>query len=151
MLFDLAFAPGRTALSSYKLRDGVSPVGDLCTVIRDDFDVVVGAVRFWPVQIGTARAPALLLGPIAVHPTRQGEGLGALLIGQSLDAATSSGWRLVMLVGDLSYYARFGFKPARPHGIVFPPPVNPDRVLIRELYHGAMNSVLGPVLPWIDP
>ncbi|MEM6934058.1 MAG: GNAT family N-acetyltransferase, partial [Pseudomonadota bacterium] len=31
MLFDLAFAPGRTALSSYKLRDGVSPVGDLCT------------------------------------------------------------------------------------------------------------------------
>ena len=31
-LFDLAFAPGRTALSSYRLRDGVGPDGDLSLV-----------------------------------------------------------------------------------------------------------------------
>ena len=38
-LFDLAFAPGRSALSSYRLRDGVDPVAELCIVARDD-DVI---------------------------------------------------------------------------------------------------------------
>ncbi|MGI9390984.1 MAG: GNAT family N-acetyltransferase, partial [Boseongicola sp.] len=33
-LFDLAFAPGREALSSYRLRDGSSPAVDLCLVAR---------------------------------------------------------------------------------------------------------------------
>ena len=28
-LYDLAFAPGRTALSSYRLRDGIDPVAGL--------------------------------------------------------------------------------------------------------------------------
>ncbi|MEM7238433.1 MAG: N-acetyltransferase [Pseudomonadota bacterium] len=151
MLFDLAFAPGRGALSSYQLRDGIAPVADLCTVARDDFDVVVAAIRYWPVQIGDAGTPALLLGPIAVHPTRQGEGLGALLIGQTLDAAADSGWSLVILVGDRPYYARFGFESAARRGIDFPPPVNLDRVLIRELSHDAMEGVTGMVLPWSKP
>ena len=35
-LFDLAFAPGREALSSYRLRDGVDPVADLCLVACDE-------------------------------------------------------------------------------------------------------------------
>ena len=34
-LYDLCFAPGRTALSSYRLRDGVAKVADLCLVLRD--------------------------------------------------------------------------------------------------------------------
>ena len=73
-LFDLCFAPGREALSSYRLRDGVPPVRDLCLVARED-DVIAGAIRHWPVRAGQARA--LLLGPVAVHPTHQGEGLAA--------------------------------------------------------------------------
>jgi predicted N-acetyltransferase YhbS len=35
-LYDLAFAPGRTALSSYRLRDGVEPVADLSLVARGE-------------------------------------------------------------------------------------------------------------------
>ena len=34
-LYDLCFAPGRTALSSYRLRDGVPRVAELCLVLRD--------------------------------------------------------------------------------------------------------------------
>ncbi|MEO1277087.1 MAG: hypothetical protein AAFV96_17510, partial [Pseudomonadota bacterium] len=47
-LLDLAFAPGRGALSSYQLRAGIEPVGPLCTVARDEFDALVGAIRYWP-------------------------------------------------------------------------------------------------------
>ena len=108
-LFDLAFAPGRTALSSYRLRDGVEPVAELSLVARDDYDVIAGAIRYWPVRVGAAGTPALLLGPVAVHPTRQGEGLGALLIAESLDRARERGWTRVILVGDEPYYRRFGF------------------------------------------
>ena len=51
-LYDLCFAPGRTALSSYRLRDGVEPVRDLCLVLRDDDDILAAVIRFWPVMVG---------------------------------------------------------------------------------------------------
>ena len=59
-------------------------MADLSLVARDEYDVIAGAIRYWPVRVGEAGTPALLLGPVAVHPTRQGEGLGALLIAESL-------------------------------------------------------------------
>lgn len=124
-LFDLCFAPGRTALSCYRLRDDVHPVAELCLVARDADGILAGAIRHWPVRVGAA--PALLLGPIAVHPTRQGEGLAGLLIRRTLDASPALGWRRTLLVGDASYYGRFGFQ--RLSGLVMPPPTNPDRVL----------------------
>ena len=147
LLFDLAFAPGRTALSSYRLRDGIAPLTDLSLVARDDYDAVAGAVRFWPVRVGAAGLPALLLGPIAVHPTRQGEGLGALLMSESLSRAAASGWERVLLVGDLPYYSRFGFSKV---GVEFPPPTNPDRVLGRELVPGGLEGLHGPVRRWTE-
>ena len=116
-LLDLCFAPGRTALSSYRLRDGVPTVAALCLTLRDDDGTLAAAIRYWPVEVGGQ--DALLLGPVAVHPTRQGEGLGGLLINESLAEARRLGWERVMLVGDAPYYARFGFK--RLQGVVMPP------------------------------
>ena len=81
-LYDLCFAPGREALSSYRLRDDVPPVPGLSQVARDELGILAGAIRFWPVHIEsqasskgaraakeTSRVTALLLGPVAVHPT----------------------------------------------------------------------------------
>lgn len=140
-LFDLCFAPGREALSSYRLRDGVAPVKDLCLVARDHEGILAGAIRYWPVRVGGQ--PALLLGPVAVHPTRQGEGIAGLLVRESLILARALGWERVMLVGDAPYYARFGF--ARLDGVVMPPPTNPDRVLGFDLMPGAWAGVRGEV------
>jgi predicted N-acetyltransferase YhbS len=140
-LYDLCFAPGREALSSYRLRDNVPPVAEMCLVARDENGILAGAIRFWPVRIGTARA--LLLGPVAVHPTYQGEGLGGYLILDSLDRAAALGWDRVMLVGDAPYYARFGFH--RLTGVDMPPPTNPDRVLGHALTEGAWDGITGRV------
>ncbi len=139
-LYDLCFAPGREALSSYRLRDGVAPVRDLCLVARDEAGILAAAIRFWPVHVGNW--DALLLGPIAVHPTRQGEGLGALMIADGVARAAAAGWQRVMLVGDVPYYGRFGF--LRLEGVVMPPPTNPDRVLGR----GDWAGVTGEVRRW---
>lgn len=145
-LFDLAFAPGRRALSSYRLRDGVSPAADLCRVARDETGAVAGAIRYWPVMIGDA--PTLLLGPVAVHPTRQGEGLAARLIVETLAMARDAGWTRVILVGDHAYYCRFGFDREPAAAVIMPPPTNPDRVLGRALADGAFVGVAGEVLRW---
>ncbi len=139
-LYDLCFAPGREALSSYRLREGVPPVANLCLVARDPDDILAGAIRFWPVRV--ERAEALLLGPVAVHPTRQGEGLGGMLMREGLALAAADRWPRVLLVGDEPYYGRFGF--TRLEGVEMPPPTNPARVL----GWGAWEGVTGRVTPW---
>ena len=140
-LYDLAFAPGREALSSYRLRDDAAPITDLSLIARDGDGILGGAIRYWPVLVGGA--PVLLLGPVAVHPTRQGEGLGRQLIRASLELAPSVGWNRVMLVGDAPYYSRFGFEKL--DGVVMPPPTNPDRVLGVALTPNAWHGVAGEV------
>ena len=123
-LYDLCFAPGRTALSSYRLRDGVATVAALCLTLRDDDGTLAAVIRYWPCEVGGQ--DVLLLGPVAVHPTRQGEGLAGVLIHESLAEARRLGWERVMLVGDLPYYGRFGFM--RLEAVKMPPPTNPERV-----------------------
>ena len=145
-LYDLCFAPGRTALSSYRLRDDVPKVAALCLVLRDDFGTLAAVIRYWPVLVGGRST--LLLGPVAVHPTRQGEGLGGLLMRESLAEARRLGWERVLLVGDLPYYRRFGF--AKQPGVEMPPPTNPDRVLSIALRPGAWAGVSGKVTKFDD-
>lgn len=146
-LYDLCFAPGRTALSSYRLRDGVDKVAPLCLVLRDETGTLAAVIRYWPVQVGGKAV--LLLGPVAVHPTRQGEGLGGLLINESLAEAKRLGWERVMLVGDAPYYQRFGFRKLQ--GVIMPPPTNPDRVLGLDLVSDAWVGVTGQVEKYTGP
>jgi len=145
-LYDLCFAPGRAALSSYRLREGVPPEAPLCLLWRDEGGTLGGAIRVWPVKVGAARA--LLVGPIAVHPTRQGEGLGAFLIRSVVERATQAGEARLMLVGDAPYYGRFGFR--RLEGVEMPPPTNPERVLGLALRPGAWMGVAGNVARAVD-
>ncbi|SIN80648.1 GNAT family N-acetyltransferase [Vannielia litorea] len=139
-LYDTCFAPGREALSSYRLRDGVDRVAGLCLLARDGEGILAAAIRYWPVRVGGHAA--LLLGPVAVHPTRQGEGLGAWLVTESLERSHGLGWARVMLVGDAPYYARFGFRKLA--GVVMPPPTNPERVLGT----GDWAGIAGDVEKW---
>lgn len=145
-LYDLCFAPGRSALSSYRLREGVDPIAPLCLTARDADGILAGAVRNWPVRVG--QDVSILLGPIAVHPTRQGEGVAALLMQACLTRARADGWARIMLVGDAPYYRRYGFEMLR--GIMMPPPTNPDRVLGLALQDGAWDGVTGPVVAMSD-
>lgn len=143
-LYDLCFAPGREALSSYRLRDDVPPVQGLSMVARDGQGILAGAIRFWPVHVGDH--DALLLGPVAVHPTHQGEGLGGYLIHEGVEAGRRMGWHRVMLVGDAPYYARFGFTQIL--GVEMPPPTNPERILGMELTDGTWAGITGSVTRW---
>lgn len=150
-LLDAAFGAGRHDKISYRYRDGVAPAPALSLVARERHRPggrsVIGTLRFWPVTVGAAADPALLLGPLAVAADWRRLGIGGALIRQGLDMAAWARHRVVLLVGDRSYYERFGFLPASDHGIVIPGE-KPERVLARALCLGAFGGMTGPVMPW---
>ncbi len=142
-LFDTAFGSSRFSLPSYQFRDGIEPVSELNSVVRDECGTILGAIRFWPVDVGSRKIRTLLLGPVAVHPIMQGEGVGSGLIQTSIDNAAELGWKAIILVGDKPYYERFGFR--RIDTIVFPPPTSPERVLCLEMAPGHIEDLVGKV------
>jgi predicted N-acetyltransferase YhbS len=142
-LLDRAFGPDRGNKTSYAYRRGVAPVADLKFVARANAgNAILGTLRFWPVRIGTHGA--LLLGPLTVEPALKGKGIGAALMFHGIDAAAWARHARIVLVGDLDYYARFGFAPATPLGLVMPHEA-PHRLLARELAKGAFDGVAGVI------
>jgi predicted N-acetyltransferase YhbS len=138
-----AFGPGRFARTAYRLREGTSEFSAYCRVCRIG-GRLVAAVRFTPITIG-GRGGALLLGPLAVDPAFANQGHGRGLVGIALEAAREAGIALVLLVGDLPYYARLGFGPVPRGQILLPGPVDPDRLLAVELVPGALAGYRGLV------
>jgi predicted N-acetyltransferase YhbS len=142
-LLDLAFGSDRRSKTSYRLRQDNAAVPGLSLVVRDAGVGISGTISFWPLVIGAAGRPALLLGPLAVHPDRQGLGIGLALMREGLAKAAAMGHRLVLLVGDEPYYARVGFRKLPPGLISLPGPVDPKRFLYLEIVPGALTGIGG--------
>jgi predicted N-acetyltransferase YhbS len=136
------FGPGRYAKTAYRLREGVNPEADLSFVAVED-GVLRGSVQFWLVFIGGE--PALLLGPLAVESKQRGRGIGIALMEHGIVEARRLGHGAIILVGDLSYYARVGFSRLAPGVVQMPGPVDPERVLGLALKNGALGRLAGPV------
>ena len=137
-----AFGPGRYARTAYRLRSGVPMTEGLCFVARVG-TLLVASIRLSGLSIGDT--PALLLGPLTVEPAFKSKGIGGALMQTALEAARRQGHRLVILVGDEPYYARFGFRQVPPGRLVLPGPVNPARLLYLALAEGAFEGVAGAV------
>ena len=99
---------------------------------------LVGAVLQSPVAIG--EEPGAWLGPIAVTADGRRAGVGAALMARAIARDAESGDRFVMLIGDESYYGRFGFKVVAPGSIQIPGPADPKRLL-------AVSLTPLPILP----
>lgn len=141
-LIDAAFGPGRFAKAAERLREGAHPRLDLSFCAWSD-GCLVGAVRQWPVLIGDT--PAIFLGPFAVDPLWRRKKLGRRLIARGCQAAAEAGERLVLLVGDASYFGPLGFEQVPAGRLIFPGPVDPKRILWDELTPGGTDGVQGLV------
>jgi len=143
-LHERAFGPGRFARSAFRLREGVGhdPRLSFTALVGT---LLVGSVRLTPIWAGAVRAQ--VLGPLTVEPAFMDRGIGAALMGRSLDAAREAGEALVLLVGDEPYYARFGFRRVPPGQLQMPGPVDPNRFLALDLVEGALAKARGVVAP----
>ena len=143
-LYDDVFGPARFHKASYLFREGVDPVQELSWIALEG-DRLVGAIRYWPILVGQAGHSALLLGPLAIAQDRAGKGIGRALMFKTLDLAAQLGHDLVLLVGDVDYYKRFGFVPATPHGFVMPGESRPDRLQVAPLKDDVLGRIAGEV------
>jgi putative acetyltransferase len=74
---------------------------------------IIGHVFLTRCRIATSGVDVALLGPLAVAPASQRQGVGSALVQAGLARATKEGTALVCVLGDPQYYRRFGFKPER--------------------------------------
>jgi predicted N-acetyltransferase YhbS len=130
-LLHLAFGDARFAKASERLREGRLPAEGL-SLIATERGRIAGTVRLWHVSVGPDR-PALLLGPLAVHPDCRGRGFGAALMTRAIEEARRRGHQEILLVGDESYYSRFGFSAATTGALSLPGPFEPHRLLSLSL------------------
>ena len=148
-LYDEVFGPARFHKASYLFREGVDPVRELSWIAlegdRPGKERLVGAIRYWPILVGETGHSALLLGPLAIAQDRAGRGIGRALMFKTLDLAAQLGHDLVLLVGDVDYYKRFGFVPATPHGFVMPGESRPDRLQVAPLKDNVLGRIAGEV------
>ncbi|HVZ02259.1 MAG TPA: N-acetyltransferase [Dongiaceae bacterium] len=148
-LYDRVFGPARFQKASHRLRKGVAPASALGWVATEG-DRIIGAVRYWPIQVKETGEPALLLGPLAIAPEWTGRGIGTALVTKTLGLAEGHGHDLVLLAGDPAYYVRFGFVPASPCGFVMPGEARPERLQVMSLryrLHRGRGGTLQAAMP----
>jgi putative acetyltransferase len=97
------------------------------------------------IETGTSSSPALALAPIAVLPGCQKRGIGSLLVEEGLRRCRELGHSIVVVVGEPSFYTRFGFTPARARGLEAPFPVPDEAFMVLELPDGALKGITGMV------
>jgi putative acetyltransferase len=125
------------------LRDSGHAVIALVAVTMNE---VVGHIVFSPVSV--ARAPqsfrALGLGPVAVLPEFQANGIGSKLIRDGLAICRDNGYDAVVVLGDPDYYTRFGFAKASRRHLKNEYGVDAE-FMVLELRSGGLEGVRGLV------
>ncbi len=106
---------------------------------------VVGHILLFPIKImsDTGIYPSLSLGPIAVHPSHQYQGIGGSLILTAHQNALKLGYTSVILIGHPSYYPQFGYKMATIWGLSNPWNIHNEAFMAIELVSGSLAGKAG--------
>ncbi len=88
------------------------------SLVAEDHGEIVGHIAFSSAELEGDDSGIQIagLGPVAVLPDRQRQGIGSNLVRSGLAECRRLGFAAVILVGHEDYYPRFGFVPARPRG-----------------------------------
>jgi putative acetyltransferase len=108
---------------------------------------VVGHLFFTPVAVvGEGGAwTAVALGPVAILPDFQTQGIGTQLIEAGLQACRARGDQVVAVLGHADYYPRFGFRPSVQFGIRSEFEVPDEVFMLLELEAGVLAGRTGVV------
>jgi putative acetyltransferase len=103
---------------------------------------VVGHIMYSPVSVGNEVTGAGL-GPMAVLPEYQRQGIGSKLVEAGNRKLKDAGCPFIIVVGHPNYYPRFGFRSASAHGIQCEWDVPDDVFMLLVLNQTKMQGVSG--------
>jgi len=131
LLLDAAFGADRRGRTAYKLRAGMAVIPDLSLAAWEE-ERLIGALQCWPIALHGAvgETPLILVGPVAVDPERQQQGIGRAMMREMLMHV--EGREPLVLIGDPEYYGRhFGFIADASANWELPGPFERRRLLAR--------------------
>jgi putative acetyltransferase len=106
-------------------------------------DRIIGHILYSPARVGNLDGAAL--GPMAVLPEQQRQGIGSRLVEAGNQHLSEAGCPFIVVVGHPAFYPRFGFQPARTYGLACEWDV-PDEVFMVKVLDGArMGGATGLV------
>ncbi len=140
------YHPGCTEhyiLHTFRSRGEFIPELDLVMVSGNQ---IIGQVMYVHSHIDAddgRTIPTFTFGPICVHPDVQHKGYGRKLLEQSMNRAAELGAGAIIITGNIGFYGKSGFVPAKTKGIRYREDPEADYLLIRELQKGYLETVHG--------
>ena len=105
-------------------------------------DRVVGHIMYSPLSID-GKFEGAALGPMAVLPQCQRQGIGSKLVEAGNRKLKDAGCPFIIVVGHADYYPRFGFRPASERGITCEWDVPDDVFMLLVLDEAKTEGVSG--------
>jgi putative acetyltransferase len=137
---DIAFGQNQEGKLIDKLRIKAEYINEL-SIIALFGNKIVGHILFFPVSVvfNEKRHQTLSLGPMAVLPEYQKQGIGGELIRRGLKKAEELGFKSVVVLGHPEYYPRFGFRKSARWNIRDPFGAPEEAMMAIELEKGSLE------------
>jgi predicted N-acetyltransferase YhbS len=129
----------------HKIREKPAFIKELSFVACDN-DLIVGNIIYSKAKIindENQELEVLCMGPIGVLPSYQRQGIGSLLMKNSIEKAKQLGYKAIIIFGNPEYYHRFGFINAEKYGIQTSSGENFEPFMALELCEGGLNGISG--------
>ena len=89
------------------------------------------------------KVPIMTFGPIGIAPKYKRQGYGKRLLDYSMKKAKDMGAGALAITGNILFYGKSGFVPAKTKGIRYADDPEPDYFLIKELIPGFLDGISG--------
>jgi len=89
--------------------------GDLLlSLVAVEGDAVLGQITYSKAILSNGEDGWMVVGPVAVDPSRQGAGIGRALMDEGEARMRALGAKGITVLGDPQFYARFGYRQHTP-------------------------------------
>ena len=107
---------------------------------------IIGQVIYVRSQIeckNGQKIPVMTFGPICIAPEYKRQGLGKKLLDYSMEQAAKLGAGALFITGNIDFYGKSGFVPAKNKGVIYADDPAADYFLVKELKKGFLNGISG--------
>ncbi|MEO9599648.1 N-acetyltransferase [Parasphingorhabdus sp.] len=151
-LLDAAFGKDRHDRTAYKLREGMDMLEGLSiAAVDEEKHELLGSIQCWPIALTDDDGkmhPMIMVGPVAVYPDFQREGIGRAMMAALLKEIQPNDPLPLVMIGDPEYYERFfDFTAEATQEWTLPGPWEPSRLLVRANPNVSLPRT-GTLGPW---